>query len=166
MHWWNWSRSSHLFWSTVLTNTATSKGKDQADRRKGIRSSSLYPCWPPWNTPSYFMRGWGANRYPPRDLWPFFSEHETRGCAQNNWALPPWESCSYLTASICFGTQAQIPLQTFFWENKRPRKKMGLEKLPQIRCLFSRFQNPPDIRKTLVNIDGNYIFGNTKFKHV
>lgn len=38
-HWWNWSRPSHLFWSTVLKNMATSKGKDQAEGRKGIRSS-------------------------------------------------------------------------------------------------------------------------------
>lgn len=35
----------------------------------------------------------------------------------------------------------------FFWENERPHKKIEQEKSSQIRCLFSRFQNPPDIRK-------------------
>lgn len=135
-HWWNWTRPSHLFWSTVLTNTATSKGKDQAERRKGIRPSALYPCWPPWNIPSYFRRGWGANTYPPRGLWPFLSERETRGCAQNNSALAPWESFSYLSTSICFGTQAQIPLQFFFSEKTRDLIKNSTGKNPTNQMPF------------------------------
>lgn len=156
--------------TSVLKHRSHKHGHKQRQgssrKKKGIRPSPLYPCWPPWNIPSYFMRGWGANTYPPRDLCPFLSERETQGCALNNSAPAPWESCSHLTASVCFGTQTQIPLQIFFWENKRPHKKREQEKTPQIRCLFSRFQNPPDIRKTLVNIDGNSIFGNIKFKHV
>lgn len=57
------------------------------------------------------------------------------------------------------------PIANFLMRIQRSYKKTRTENT-QIRCVFIRFQNPPDIRKTLVGIDGNYIFGNKKFKHV
>lgn len=82
--------SEAQFSQTLLQTKARIK---QEERCKAFTPLSVLTTW---NTPSYSMAGWGANAYPPRDLWPILSECEAQGCIQTNSAPAPWESCSCL----------------------------------------------------------------------
>lgn len=102
----------------------------------------------------------------PRDQWPLSCEYEPVMCWKQLRTRSLGKLFPCLTASICFGAQTQIPLHFFFFLRKQWSYKTTRTENTQIRCLFIRFQKPPDIRKTLVIIDGNCIFGNTEVKHV